>query len=340
MMDQQPAAGTRFFAWLCFLGCAAALLLWVLQRSESHANPQAHLLTLEMIRNKPEERLRAIGETDELPVPLKSAFDPDKDFEVLSQPQPGDWLWQYAEPGQTYPAFLASGANVPDSTRNVIYLQPMGPFPEVGSPSLDQLQVFTAAYFSMEVRVQPAIEFDGAGLTFRANPHSGQQQYLTGDILNLLITKLPDDAYCMLAVTMVDLFPESSWNFVFGQASLQARVGVFSFARYDPLFYGGERDKTYETTLLRRSCKLLAHEAGHMFGIRHCIWFNCLMNGINHLRESEEKPIHLCPVDLRKLQHSVGFDVFHRYRSLARFYRSAGLLKEARWVEGRLQRID
>ena len=34
---------------------------------------------------------------------------------------------------------------------------------------------------------------------------------------------------------------------------------------------------------LRRSCKVLAHEACHMFGIEHCVWFRCLMNGSNHL---------------------------------------------------------
>jgi archaemetzincin len=33
---------------------------------------------------------------------------------------------------------------------------------------------------------------------------------------------------------MEDLYPEPSWNFVFGQASLNERVGVYSFARYGP----------------------------------------------------------------------------------------------------------
>jgi hypothetical protein len=31
------------------------------------------------------------------------------------------------------------------------------------------------------------------------------------------------------------------FNFVFGQASLNDRVGVYSFARYDPAFYGYTR---------------------------------------------------------------------------------------------------
>jgi len=58
-----------------------------------------------------------------------------------------------------------------------------------------------------------------------------------------------------------------------------------------------------ERLLLRRSCKVLAHEMAHMFGIEHCIYFHCLMNGSNHLEESDARPMHLCPVDLRKLKN-------------------------------------
>ena len=103
--------------------------------------------------------------------------------------------------------------------------------------------------------------------------------------------------------------PQPSWNFVFGQASIRDRVGVYSFARYDPAFYGEARTSGYEVLLFRRSCKVLAHETSHMFGLTHCTFFNCLMNGSNHLAESDRRPLHLCPVCLRKLQWSVGFDV-------------------------------
>ena len=86
---------------------------------------------------------------------------------------------------------------------------------------------------------------------------------------------------------MDDLYPEPSWNFVFGQASLGERVGVYSFARYDPAFYGEKRGEDYEKVLLWRSCKVLVHETAHMFGLRHCIYFKCVLNGSNHLKESD-----------------------------------------------------
>src|SRR5207248_460192 len=151
--------------------------------------------------------------------------------------------------------------------------------------------------------------------------------------------RLPADAFCVLAITMEDLYPEPSWNFVFGQASLHDRVGVYSFARYDPAFYGQSRAPGYEALLLRRSCKVLAHETSHMFGLTHCTFFHCLMNGSNHLAESDRRPLHLCPVCLRKLQSSVDFDVFGRYNALEQINRAAGFTDEAEWLNHRIQKL-
>ncbi len=77
---------------------------------------------------------------------------------------------------------------------------------------------------------------------------------------------------------------------------------------------------------------MLAHETSHMFGLAHCTFFNCLMNGSNHLAESDRRPLHLCPVCLRKLQWSVGFDVRERYRALERVARAEGFADEADWL--------
>jgi len=69
-----------------------------------------------------------------------------------------------------------------------------------------------------------------------------------------------------------------------------------------------------------------------MFGLAHCIYFNCLMNGSNHLAESDRRPLHLCPVCLRKLQWSIGFDVVARYGALERVTREDGFTDEADWL--------
>jgi archaemetzincin len=191
----------------------------------------------------------------------------------------------------------------------------------------------------MEVVVLPPSDWTQDHLTSRRNPWTGQTQLLTSDILNALEARLPKDGFALLGITMTDLYPDPSWNFVFGQASTRDRVGVYSFARYDPRFYGQAPSADSRMLMLRRSLKVLAHETCHMFGIEHCVWFRCLMNGSNHLAESDARPLHLCPVDLRKLQWSIGFEVVERYRRLRDFHRQTGFEDEGQWLDKRLRCI-
>jgi len=303
------------------------------------------------------ERLRAIGSTKGLPENLRKALEPGGDFEPIPVPQPGDWLAVHQETGQSFDEFVKSQSNRPDNIRSKIYLQPLGEFgfPQSGGPPkgqislVEKLREYAAAYLAKPVEVLPCLTLSGSTITTRINPHTRNRQILTGDVLVLLKKKLPADAFCVLAITMDDLYPDPSWNFVFGQASLRERVGVYSFARYDPAFYGDKRGKNYEEILLRRSCKVLVHETSHLFGLKHCIYFRCVMNGSNHLQESDSRPLHLCPVCLRKAQYSfcnvqqngtqTRFDVVERYRNLFRFYQSCGFDGEARWVANRLKWI-
>ena len=191
----------------------------------------------------------------------------------------------------------------------------------------------------MDVDVRPTMNILGRNVTTRLNPMTRNRQILAGDVLILLHNELPADAFCMLAITMEDLYPDPSWNFVFGQASLRERVGVFSFVRYDPSFYGERVADRDQKVLLRRSLKVLVHETAHMFSLTHCIYFRCVLNGSNHLEESDSRPLSLCPVCLRKLHSSIGFDVADRYRRLLGFYKEKGFVPEVRWVSKRLDRI-
>jgi len=74
-----------------------------------------------------------------------------------------------------------------------------------------------------------------------------------------------------------------------------------------------------------------------MFGVQHCVYFRCLMNGSNHLGGSDDRPPHLCPVCLRKLHHAVGFDVQARFERLLAFSQHAGFEDEAAWLTRRLE---
>lgn len=284
-----------------------------------------------------EARLKAIGGTEGLPEVLRKALDPEKGFEPIPVPKDGDWLAAHREAGQTFDAFVKSRPNRPNKSRGKIYLLPLGEFAEGEAPPVERLRDYAAAFFCMDVKILPGMALKESDITTRINQYTKKRQVLTGDVLSILKERLPDDAFCLLAITMEDLYPDPSWNFVFGQASLRERVGVYSFVRYDPGFYGQRLAEDYQKIVLRRSCKVLAHETAHMFGLAHCIYFRCALNGSNHLGESDARPMHLCPVCLHKLHHSISFDVVTRYRTLHKFCSAASFDDEAQWLARRLQ---
>lgn len=214
-----------------------------------------------------EESLRAIGNIKDLPITLQRALIPNNDFEILPAPKSGDWLAEHFESGQSFDDFISITPVKPDRHQNKIYLQPLGGFIDGQSPSLEKLKIFTAAYFMMDAKILPILPIMGSHLTVRKNPYTRNRQILTRDILRLLTKRRPPDAFCALAITMEDLYPDPSWNFVFGQASHQDRVGVFSFARYDPVFYGEKRKK-----ISKRFC---LGEAAKYWRMKQVICFPC-----------------------------------------------------------------
>ncbi|NLI75882.1 MAG: hypothetical protein GX442_05495 [Candidatus Riflebacteria bacterium] len=277
----------------------------------------------------------AIGSLDGLSDEDRRAFSPEG-FVPLGKPRPGDWLSVFPEPGQGFDRYRAARPNRLAAPRTVIALLPLWEFDAGRSPSLPALQAFTAAFFQAGVRLLPAQAPPPGEFHPRRNPQSGQIQFLTTDLLAFLKPQVGTDVHSLVGVTMQDLYPDPSWNFVFGEATLSDRVGIFSFARYAPGFSGNPGRTGWQDLLLRRSCKVLAHETGHMFGLLHCVFFECVMNGSNHLGESDARPMFLCPVCLRKLQHAAGFDIRARYVALAGFYKQVGFTSEADWIDRRL----
>lgn len=83
--------------------------------------------------------------------------------------------------------------------------------------------------------------------------------------------------------------------------------------------------------LLERCCKLVTHEVVHLFGIMHCVYSRCLMNGSNNLTEMDAKPPYLCAMCLRKLHEAIPFAPLERYEKLAEFWKSAGFPTTAEW---------
>ena len=255
------------------------------------------------------------------------------DFRTLPKPWHNDWLTLHEEKGQTFEQFISSNYYRPDSIRNIIYLQPFWIFNENATSFLGLLAGFAQRYFAMPVRLLPAVSPPKSRFAPRQNPFSSLKfQVHTDSILVYLLNLIPEDAFCILGITSIDLYPAPGWNYVFGCASRADRVGVFSLTRLDPAFYGANEKNDNNKLFLLRSCKILSHEAGHLYGMEHCISYHCNMNGSNDIHESDAQPIYLCPVCLRKLQHVLGFNLHERYKKLHTFYLGNGLAEQAQWV--------
>lgn len=301
--------------------------------------PRAKLPRVEVTVDKPlPAHIAAIGDTAHLAPELQRAFDPHGDFVPMGPPQPGDWLAEHREKPQTFAAFLDAHTHVPAGDRRILYLLLLGEFPE-SAPKLAALSSITHAFFQVEVKTLPAVKIEDVEAKTRINANTKKRQLLAPDVLTWLTKRLPDDAFGLMAITMEDLYPEPSWNFVFGMASLRERVGVQSFARQDPAFFGEPRGADWQAIALRRATWTLVHEIGHMFGLPHCTYWECVQAGSNNQAESDRRPLHLCPVDTRKLHSSVGFDPAAREEALAKVLRELGIDDEAAWSERRAKWI-
>lgn len=211
-------------------------------------------------------------------------------FAAKKPPEAGDWLAMHREPGQTFEEYTKCNPNRPKDGRRAIYLAELGDFDDVRKKVVALLREFMGLVFRLEVKtlavIDPAVVPAAAR---RTNPHTRQMQFLSTHLLDhVLKPQRPADAVALLALTPVDLWPGEGWNFVFGQASLGERVGVWSTARFgDPV-----KDRQ---SFLRRVLQVAVHETGHMFGMRHCTAYQCGMNGSNSLAESDRTPLAFCP---------------------------------------------
>lgn len=258
-------------------------------------------------------------------------------FERLGPPGDGEWRSARPERKQGFDRYVGSQP-VRAAEGDVLAFVPVGPFSEKERRILDRAAELAAIWFDLPVRTLEPAELPAKGW-HRDRPWG--RQYETGWFLRqLLPERRPPEALCTFAVTMADLYPDDTWNHVFGEASLRDRVGVWSYARYFPAFRRQEETPDSGKQALRRGLQVVVHEMGHAFGIEHCQWYACVMNGSNSLEESDRQPLRLCPPCLRKLQWNRGFDVVARYGKLRDFYRENGLAPEAEWIDKRLAAIS
>jgi archaemetzincin len=235
------------------------------------------------------------------------------------------------EPGQTFAEYLREQPVRPIGKRRVLYIQPLGEFTPTQRKIVDLTADFMGRYFSLPVKVQKDLPLSVIPQRARrVHPEWGVKQVLTTYVLDeVLVPRLPKDAAACIAFTASDLWPGRGWNFVFGQASLRQRVGVWSIYR------NGEpdRDPAAFRLCLLRTIKTATHETGHMFSMRHCTAYECNMCGSNHRQESDRRPIACCPECVAKVCWATRTELLPRYGKLLEFARTHGLKDAAETYE-------
>ena len=245
----------------------------------------------------------------------------------LPPPEKGEWLDEHKEPGQSFDQYLASNPNRPTAKRTTLYVQPLGEFQGREKELLARTVEMLGLFYDMPVKTLDPIGLDVLPKeAHRVHPRWGVKQVDSLAVLQLLRTRRPDDAVAVLALTTSDLWPNDkvrAWNFVFGQASLRDRVGVWSIARY------GDLQKEYPLAL-QRTLKVALHETGHMLGMFHCVAHKCGMNGSNHLPEADRQPMAFCSECEMKVWWSCRSEIAGRYDRLTAFADANGLIAEAK----------
>ena len=323
-----------------------ALSAWHRQKMDEHSD-------IDPVMSKQARKL-AVGDVNDFPedaVVTYMAKHAEQIFEPKRILTSGDWLKSYREPDQRFDYYKQGKGNIKwvSPSKNKIYLF-IAENDSFTQEQIKQYKLYASAFFTgADVEVIKAGEVIPGQNPSRPNKRcvpknflkteiesregwTGEMQYRTcgkTGILGRLPVYRPQDSYAMLCITMKDLYPSPNWNFCFGWASFTEGVGAFSFRRYDPE-YDGIDDPDREKNLLMRGCAIMCHEIGHQFGLRHCIYYECLMNGIMSAEEQRQGGIRiLCPVCQKKLKQNLKFDSAERFERLADVCEQLGFDEEA-----------
>lgn len=245
----------------------------------------------------------------------------------LAAARPGEWLFDHPEEGQTFEEYVRFDPLRRAPGRERIVLQPLTPLTPIAQGALERVRAQCALFFCADTELAPPAELPAGA--FR--PARGQHDAAV--LLEDLAARRPEGLLVYAGVCDQDLMIPALDNYLFGLGRFREGLGVYSFHRF---YYPGIDERLY----LARAFKLLTHEIGHGFGLMHCIYYRCVMNGSNSLPETDGAPLEPCPVCLRKLAYSLGFDVKERWTRLASFYDGLGLTSDAAWLRERVAALE
>lgn len=202
----------------------------------------------------------------------------------------GEWRERYTEVHEPLQAYLNKNPPRPSIQKSKLYVVQLGTFDATGKQIFDDTKNYLKAFFQIEVAELSPLNINAIP-NIQTRQNSFGLQLNTHTIIDSLLPAImPEDAFAVIAFSLYDLYPDEGWNFVFGQASLERRVGVWSMARLGDYHVN---DSLY-ALCRQRTMNVAAHETGHIIGIKHCVKYECCMNGSISLSESDQQPAWLC----------------------------------------------
>lgn len=256
-------------------------------------------------------RDKSVSELSKKKDPLAKFFKPMTE-------KPGDWLTQHPEDGETFEEYVESRPTLPTADRKTIYILPIGTFSPEQMKVIRLTAAYMRAFYDLPVVLKDRKPLENVPKEMVRVQYPNNRQIRTSYFVDdLLPAILPKDAAALICLTSNDLYPGETWNYVFGQASLEKRVGVWSLWRLEK-----EDGKPVDKNLfLDRTLKVAMHETGHMFSMRHCTKYECLMSGTSHLAETDRRPLDTCPECTMKIAWGMNYPLADRYKNLAEFWR-------------------
>jgi len=118
----------------------------------------------------------------------------------------------------------------------------------------------------------------------------GRRQYDANRILKELDNSSSMESLKSIGVFRVDLFIPIL-TYIFGQAFLNGNSGLASIYRLRNELYGMESN---DQLLLERFKKVIVHELGHTFGLKHCHTPSCVMLSSTYMEDIDQKEINMC----------------------------------------------
>lgn len=129
---------------------------------------------------------------------------------------------------------------------------------------------------------------------------SERGQYRADTLLNIVKERRDGRSLRSIGVIEADIYVKGL-NYVFGVASEAAKCCLVSVARLKGEFWGMKRDTRL---FLKRTKKLVLHELGHTFGLRHCK-NDCVMVFANSLMQLDLSSGSFCRDCMKRLKEGI-----------------------------------